>query len=92
MTSPHITTVRQALLDTLSDLRSTDRPMDLDRAKAVASVASVLIDSARVEVEYLKATGGDKSEFLLPQVGQPRLTSTGVVSVSPGVTQHRLRG
>ena len=63
-TQPHITQVRQSLLDTLADLRNRDNPMDIDRAKAVATVASVLVDTARVENEYLKLTGQDRSAFL----------------------------
>ena len=46
--SPHINQVRQALMDTLTDLRNKDNPMDIDRAKAVATVAGVLVDTARV--------------------------------------------
>ena len=65
--SPHITQVRQSLMDTLADLRNRKNPMDIDRAKAVATVAtvaSVLVDTARVENEYLKLTGQDRSNFL----------------------------
>ena len=32
MSSPHIDQVRSALLDTLSDLRNKDQPMDIERA------------------------------------------------------------
>ena len=74
--TPNITQVRQALLDTLSDLRNRENPMDIDRAKTVATVASVLVDSARVENDYLKITAPDRSEFLevgteagLPKIG-----------------------
>jgi hypothetical protein len=63
-TTPHITQVRQALLDTLGDLRNREQPMDIERAKAVASVASVLVDTAKVENEYLRLTGQDRSAFL----------------------------
>ena len=63
-TSPHIDQVRQSLLDTLADLRSRENPMDIDRAKAVAQVASVLVETAKVENEYLKLTGQDRSNFL----------------------------
>lgn len=81
MTTPHITEVRQSLLDTLKDLRCRENPMDVDRAKAVALVAGVLVDTARVEVEFLKATDGLKSDFLgaapaLPEL--PALEGTGV--------------
>ena len=32
-TIPHMTQVRQSLLDTLSDLRNRDKPMEIDRAR-----------------------------------------------------------
>lgn len=63
-TSPHIEQVRQSLLDTLADLRNREQPMDIERAKAVATVAGVLVDTARVENDYLKITGQDRSKFL----------------------------
>lgn len=63
-TSPHIDQVRQSLLDTLADLRNRETPMDIDRAKAVATVASVLVDTARVENDYLRLTGQDRSSFI----------------------------
>ena len=78
MSSPHITQVRQSLLDTLADLRNRENPMDVDRARAVAQVAGVLVDTARVEVDYIKACGGkDSSHFLEgsdTQEGAPALT------------------
>jgi hypothetical protein len=40
--------------------------MDLDRARAVADVAKVLVDSAKVEVEFLKATGAARSMGFFP--------------------------
>lgn len=64
MSSPHITQLRQQLLDTLADLRSRDNPMEPDRARAIAQVAGVLVDTAKVEVDYLKVTGQDRAGFL----------------------------
>lgn len=64
MTAPSIEQVRQHLLDTLASLRSQDNPMDVDRARAVAQVAGVLVDTARVEVDYIKATGAEHSQFI----------------------------
>jgi hypothetical protein len=58
--------VRQHLLNTLADLRRTDNPMPVDRAKAVAEVAAVLVNSAKVEVEYIKATKRTSGEFFTP--------------------------
>jgi hypothetical protein len=95
--TPHITQVRQALLDTLADLRDRSNPMDIDRAKAVATVAGVLVDSARVENDYLKLTGQDRSAFLEvgTEAGLPAISATGTPSANnpfPTSVVHRLQG
>lgn len=48
--------LRNHLFATLEALQDKDQPMDIERAKAVADVARVVIDSAKVEVEMLKVT------------------------------------
>lgn len=58
--------LRSHLFDTLAALKDKDKPMDLDRARTVADVAKVLIDSAKVEVEFLKVTGTVQSTGFLP--------------------------
>lgn len=75
--------LRATLMGTLNDLRDRDNPMDVDRAKAVAQIAGVLVETAKVEVDYIKATGG-KSDFIEP----PQALPSGVL----GITQHRIRG
>ena len=72
----HIDTVRSALLETLADLRDKKNPMDIARAKAVAEVAGVLVDTARVENDYMKLTKQSYSPFLeqpkeLPTANSP---------------------
>jgi hypothetical protein len=56
--------VRNELMATLRDLRNREAPMDIDRAKAVAQVAGVMVESAKVEVLYLQTTGQRGSTFL----------------------------
>ncbi len=95
MPNPHIDQVRQSLLDTLSDLRNKEQPMDIERAKAVAQVASVLVDTAKVENEYLKITGQDCSKFLeqptdVPDI--PRIDGPAAHNPFPTVVRHRLHG
>lgn len=95
MSTPHITELRQQLLDTLKDLRNRENPMEPDRARAVAQVAAVLVDSAKVEVDYIKATGSDRSDFIEPP---PQITtdSSGAGLPLPNgitsITRHRLAG
>lgn len=95
-TNPHINQVRQSLLDTLADLRNKEQPMDIERAKAVATVASVLVDTAKVENEYLKLTGQDRSNFLetAPDnvLGTPRTNGPSAHNPFPSVTRHHLVG
>lgn len=60
-----------------------DKPMELDRAKAIADVARVIVDSAKAEVAFIQATGGRSrgTGFIpLPDeevVQRPRLASGG---------------
>lgn len=91
--TPHINQVRQALLDTLADLRNKDNPMDIERARAVAHVASVLVDTAKVENEFLKIAGLERSAFIetLPD-GTPALQGVeGPSAHNPfPTTRHRM--
>lgn len=49
--------LRNHLFATIEGLLDEEKPMCIERAKAVADVAQTIINSAKVEVEYLKATG-----------------------------------
>lgn len=82
--SNNIESLRQHLFETLAALKDKDKPMDIERAKAVSDVAQVIINTAKVEVEYAKATGQKGSTFLEKQPDLP----PGIT----GITQHRLRG
>jgi len=58
--------LRNHLFETLEALKDEEKPMDLDRARAVAEVAKVIVDSAKVEVSFLKVTGALRSTNFLP--------------------------
>lgn len=87
MTTPHINDLREHLMATLASLRDRDNPMEPDRARAVAQVASVLVDTARVEVDYAKATGEQIGAFLRDPEG-PQVVS----GPWPNVTRHKIAG
>jgi hypothetical protein len=56
--------LRDHLFETLEALKDPDTPMDLARAKTISDVAQTIINSAKVEVDLVKAIGGDNpSEF-----------------------------
>lgn len=58
-----MTDLRNHLFETLEALKDEDKPMDLARARAISEVASKIIDSAKVEVEFMEMCGADGSEF-----------------------------
>ena len=94
--STHINDLREQLMNTLADLRNRSNPMEPDRARAIATVAGVLVDTARVEVDYIRATGQDTSNFidsLKTPKAQAAITNapTGKVDRrTPGVTRHTM--
>ena len=72
---PTIDDLRNELFDTIKRLKSKDEPMDVARAKAVVEVASVLVDTARVEVAMLEATGEGDTGFIRTNDTGRRLTA-----------------
>lgn len=60
--------LRNHLFATLEGLLDKDQPLEVERAKAVAQVASVMVESAKVEVKALEILGANRSGFL--QIGQ----------------------
>lgn len=83
MTTKSINDLRETLFATLQAVR--DGQMDLDKARAVNEIGKTIIDSAKVEVDYLRVTGGGESSFIDTAIGN---LPTGIV----GVTRHRLVG
>jgi len=60
--------LRDHLFETLEALKDPDNPMDIDRAKAVADVARVIVESAKVEVDMAKVTGERSGTGFIPEV------------------------
>lgn len=78
--------LRNHLFDTIERLLDPDDPMDLDRAETVSKVAQTLVNSAKVEVEFMKQTGHGGSSFMqnLPASAvsrAPRLNGLELVDV-----------
>jgi hypothetical protein len=62
-----IADLRDHLFETLESLKDDEKPMDIARAKAVADVAKVIVESAKVEVDFIKATSGSGSPGFFPE-------------------------
>lgn len=101
----HISTVRAHMIDQLRALRAAKPGPELDaeirRAKGVSDVAQTIINSAKVEVEYLQATNQQSTPFLEVPPDQPYLPDAGKKDTQrlpgtgngiTGITRHTLRG
>lgn len=81
----HISNVRRIMIEQLQALRNaaTSDALDIElkRSKAVSDLSQTLINSAKVEVEYLIATDQMQAGFL----EEPPTVHTGNV---PGVTYN----
>lgn len=101
----HISAVRQHLLDQMKALRGAASPeaieRELGRSRGVSDLAQAIVNTAKVEVDYLKVTGQTGSTFLEGdrQPALPDTTAAGnKVTQLPGpgngitsITKHTLR-
>lgn len=83
--SKSITDLRETLFATLEAVKAGT--IDLDQARAVNELGRTIIDTAKVEVDYLKITGGGDSAFIDTALGAANLPH-GITAI----TRHRLQG
>jgi hypothetical protein len=71
--------IRNHLIAAMEGLADPDNPMDIERARAISEIGQVLINSAKVEVDFIKVTGGQGTGFLVEHdpKAPPRLISRG---------------
>lgn len=82
--SRNISDLREAMFDTLAELKAGK--ITVEQAKAISDVGQVIINSAKVEVDYIRANNGGETPFL---------KSAGDDNLPPGVVavrRHRLAG
>jgi hypothetical protein len=70
-----IASLRSHLFNTLAALQDPEKPMDIDRAKAVCEVSSVIIDSAKAEIDFARVNGSVDTQFFYKPNGTPQLTT-----------------
>lgn len=63
--------LRDHLFETIEALKDPDKPMEITRAQAISDVAQTIINSAKVEVDMIKAVSGssvgDRKFFGVPE-------------------------
>jgi hypothetical protein len=66
-----------AALERLNDDEAMKNPIKLDReiarAKSIADVGKVLVESAKVEVQFIEATSSKNVSGFLPVAEQPKI-------------------
>ena len=82
--SKNINDLREAMFDTLAKLKAGE--LSVEQARAASQIGGVIIESAKVEVEYIKANNGGEMP-ILEAIGSDNLPP-GVL----GITRHRLAG
>ena len=93
----HINTVYQHLLDQLESLKTASTPeairLELERAKGVSELAQVCTNMAKVQVDYLRATNQEESDFFDESSDTPRLShqKDGLPNGISSMTRHRVK-
>tara|TARA_R110000868_G_scaffold155261_1_gene381663 strand:- start:67 stop:294 length:228 start_codon:yes stop_codon:yes gene_type:complete len=59
--------LRNHLFATIESLMDPENPMEIDRAKAISDVAQVIVNSAKIEVDFLKATDRTQGTGFIPE-------------------------
>jgi hypothetical protein len=72
-----LTDLRNHLFATIELLLDDESPMDIDRAKAVSDVAQTIINSAKIEVDFLKQVGGSQTTGFIPFDSEPKSSRSG---------------
>jgi hypothetical protein len=89
-TTNDITELHSHLFDALRGLKDKTDPLDIERAKAIAAVSQTIINSAKIEVEFIKATGSKGSGFIPEAPNTPALPDgASIISQKPGLTITR---
>lgn len=84
MTTKTISDLRETLFATLEAVKTG--ALDLDKARAMNEVAKTIVDTARVEVDYLRTAGEGESRFITG--ASEEAMPNGIT----GIVRHRLAG
>lgn len=72
--------LRNHLFETIEMLKEDDKRMTVEKAKVISEVAQTIVNTAKVEVDYLRATEQHKGTgFIDLEPKKPSLPGNGVV-------------
>jgi uncharacterized protein with FMN-binding domain len=67
MAKNKIQDLRDHLFETIELLKDDDKRMNIEKAKAISEVAQTIINTAKLEVDFIRAT--DKADGYYPSTG-----------------------
>lgn len=95
----NLQTLRDAMFETLQGLKNGT--IDIEKAKVMGEIGQVLINTAKVEVDFARANGGGGSNFIesngaltiesKPASIQKTPTPNGLKVVEGNVTRHIMK-
>lgn len=80
--------LRDHLFAELEDLRDPEKKFDRERTQAVVAVAQTVINSAKVEVDFINAVGATKGSGFIPETPRPATPLTAVPATKPAI-EHK---
>ena len=91
MSTNTIEDLRAHLFATIAGVK--DGTVTIDKAKTIGDLCQVVVNTAKVEVDYLRATDGGESTFISTAVGKQNLPPQLRVGGPPGngiagITRH----
>jgi hypothetical protein len=83
-TKNKISHLRDHLFAVIEALQDKDEPMDLERARTVAAVAQVIVNTATAETKYMQVTGSMQGTGFIPDALPEAPTPIALRSISRG--------
>jgi hypothetical protein len=83
-TKNKISHLRDHLFAVLEALQDKDEPMDLERARTVAAVAQVIVNTATAETKHMQVTGSLQGTGFIPDALPEAPTPIALRSISRG--------
>lgn len=92
----NIQELRNILFESMRALKKGASAEDIAIAKAKSELAQTIINSAKIEVDYIRASGGKSTGtgFIAEQQASgknPALAPAGISHPAPGITRHILK-
>lgn len=86
MSKKTIEDLRTVLFETIEGVKAGT--IDLEKAKTISDLSQVMVNTAKVEVDYARATGASGSDFL--ELGQVKTPDGALPPGITGIRRHRL--